>query len=79
MALKGLTYVCCLVYIDDTVVLGRNFEDHCQNLEKVLDRFRQANLKLKPQKCKLFQLRVKFLGHIVSRNGIEVNPEKTAP
>jgi len=78
MALKGLQYVCCLCYIDDTILLKKTFEDHCQNLQLVFDRFRKANLKLKSEKCKMLQLKVKFLGHIVSQHGIEVNPEKTA-
>ena len=37
---------------------------------------KSANLKLKPSKCKLFQLKVKFLGSIVSANGIEPDPDK---
>jgi len=35
-------------------------------------------LKLKPSKCKLFQRRVKFLGHLVSEAGIEADPERCA-
>jgi len=46
------------------------------NMEEVLDRFRQSNLKLKPSKCKLFQSRVRFLGHVVSVSGIECDPNK---
>ena len=39
-------------------------------------RLQAADLKLKPSKCRLFQRRVEFLGHIVSEDGIEVDPEK---
>ena len=60
LVLSGLTYLCCLVYIDDTIVLGRTFDEHLANLDTVLQRFRQANLKLKPAKCKIFQRRVLF-------------------
>jgi len=76
MALRGLTYLCCLVFIDDTIVIGRSFDEHLANLQAVLQRFRKANLKLKPAKCRVFQHRVKFLGHIVSKEGIEVDPQK---
>jgi len=42
----------------------------------VLDRLVDADLKLKPSKCSLFQKWVKFLGSIISENGIEPDPEK---
>ena len=76
LVLRGLT--CCLAYIDDTLCFSRTFSDHLADLDVVLDRFRQAKLKLKPTKCKLFQESVKFLGHIVSARGIEVDPAKVA-
>ena len=40
--LAGLARDTCLVYIDDILVLGRTFEEHLQNLEKVFDRLREA-------------------------------------
>ena len=43
------------------------------NLRQVFLRFRVHGLKLKPQKCRLFQERVLFLGHYVSAKGIEPN------
>ena len=78
LALRGLTYVKCLVYVDDCVVIGRSFDEHLVNLHEVFDRFRQAKLKLKLTKCQVFQHRVKFLGRIVSKDGVEVDPEKVA-
>jgi len=76
MVLKGLTWVSCVVFIDDTVVIARSFSEMVSNLEQVLDRFRSSNLKLKPSKCKLFQRRVKTLGHVVSSEGYEPDPDK---
>jgi len=69
---------CSLAYIDDTAVFLRSFKDHLADLETVLDRFRQAKLKLKPSKCKFFQDRIKFVGHCVSSEGIEVDSDKVA-
>ena len=37
---------------------------------------KHAGLKLKPKKCFLFQTKVKYLGHVVSQNGVETDPEK---
>ena len=42
----------------------------------VFDRLRRAGLKLKAKKCKLFQKTVKFLGHVVSKEGVQCDPEK---
>ena len=77
LVLRGLNLEICLVYLDDIVVFGTTPEEHLERLTKVLERLRQANLKLKPSKCKLMQKQVVFLGHIVSGQGIATDPVKT--
>ena len=52
------------------------FEDHISRLSIVFDRLRKANLKLKSTKYNLFQTKVKFLGSVVSGEGIEPDPAK---
>ena len=74
--LRHLQFDKCLVYLDDIIVLGENFDTALQNLRLVFLRLRQASLQLKPSKCKLFQKEVVFLGHKVSGNGITCDPEK---
>jgi len=74
--LAGLTWEICLVYLDDIIIWASSFEDHLLRLTRVLQRLRDANLKLKPSKCRLFQHKVGFLGHVVSAAGIEPDPEK---
>ena len=74
--LKGLIPNSCLAYLDDIIVFGNDFQDTMRNLELVLDRLRQANLKLKPKKCRVFQSEVAYLGHIVSQQGIQTDPKK---
>ena len=76
LVMRGLTWEACLVFLDDIVVMSTTFEQHFERLRAVFGRLRSANLKLKPSKCKLFQLKVKFLGSIVSANGIEPDPDK---
>jgi len=78
LVLCGLTYNSVLVYLDDIVVFSRDFDTHMNRLQEVLDRLRQANLKLHPSKCHLFQRRVAFLGHVISHRGVEVQTEKIA-
>ena len=76
--LPGLQYEKCLVYLDDIIVFGENFDMALQNLRLVFLRLRQASLQLKPSKCKLLQKQVVFLGHLVSVSGITCDPDKLA-
>jgi hypothetical protein len=57
--LRGLPYVSCFVYLDDVIVIGRTFQEHLLNLRKVFHRFREARLKLNPEKCHLLQKEVR--------------------
>jgi hypothetical protein len=74
--LRGLTYDSCLVYLDDVIVIGCTFEEHLIILRKVFQRFREACLKLNPEKCQLLQKEVRYLGHTISPEGISTDPEK---
>ena len=58
--LRGLTWNKTLAYIDDVIVLRKDFADHVTNLELTFDRFYQHNLELKPQKCSLFNTETTF-------------------
>lgn len=66
----------CLCYLDDIIVFGDTFELALENLQSVFNSLRKANLKLKPKKCVLFQNHVKFLGHVVSDQGISCDEDK---
>ena len=55
LVLTGLNLDICLVYLDDIVVFSSSPEEHLGRLVQVLERLKQANLKLKPSKCKLMQ------------------------
>ena len=72
----GLPWHIAMVYIDDILVSGCTFEEHLANLRMVFERLRTAKLKLLPGKCDLFQLRVGYLAHILSANGISTDPRK---
>ena len=65
-----------LIYLDDILVFGKDFEQHLSRLQKVFATLIKAKLKLKPQKCQLFQKSVAFLGHTVSAEGIAPLQEK---
>ena len=74
--LRGLQWVECLLYMDDIIVPASSIEIELERLEHVFTRLREANLKLKPSKCVLFQKSVKFLGHVVSESGVSTDPDK---
>jgi hypothetical protein len=74
--LRGVTYDSCLLYLDDVIVIGLTFPEHLRNLKKVSERLREARLKLNPDKCHLLQKEVRYLGHILSPDGISTDPEK---
>ena len=76
LVLTGLNLEVCLVYLDDILVFSKTADEHLDRLIQVLKRLKEANLKLKPSKCKLMQREVAFLGHIVSGAGISTDPEK---
>ena len=56
------------------VYSGRS--EHCEKLKMVLSRYDECGGQLNPKKCHLVQPRVKLLGHVVSENGIEADPQK---
>ena len=74
--LSNLKWTMVLVYLDDLVVFGKTFQEHLDRLRIVLSRLRDANFTLKPSKCQFGESKLRYLGHIISSNGVEVDPEK---
>lgn len=65
-----------LVFLDDLIVFSGTLEEHERRLLHVLGRLKEYGLKLSLDKCKFFQTSVKYLGHIVSKDGVETDPQK---
>ena len=63
-------------YMDDIIVHGKSLSDHDLILNELIQRLRKVGLKLNKEKCKFRQDRVEFLGHVLSGNGIEMDPQK---
>lgn len=66
-----------LIYLDDIIIFSPDFQSHLQHLEQVFDKLWRHGLKLQPHKCSLFQPKVNYLGHVVSKEGVATDPEKT--
>ena len=74
--LAGLSWVTCLVYLDDIIIFSRTVEYHWQRLTEVLQRLKKAGLKIKPSKCHLLCKSVRYLGYVVSEKGIAADADK---
>ena len=74
--LGDLNMKICLIYLDDLIIFSNSFEQHLERLQIVLQKLKEANLKLAPEKCCFFKSSVNFLGHVVSGNGLETDPAK---
>lgn len=68
----------CLIYLDDIVIFSSTFEEHLHRLEAVFTKLSEHHLKLKSSKCEFFKPKITYLGHVVSEEGIQADPEKIA-
>jgi hypothetical protein len=65
-----------VVYLDDLLVFSSSIEEHVEHLRQVLTVLREQTLYAKPSKCEFGVEQLSFLGHIVSKDGIAVDPSK---
>ena len=66
----------CIIYLDDIIFFSQTPEEHVHRLRAVFNTLRAASLKLKPSKCDLFKKEIKYLGHVVSNEGVSTDPDK---
>ena len=64
-----------IVFIDDILIYSKNPDEHEHHLRLVLQRLRECKLYAKFCKCKFWLEEVAFLGHVINRDGIVVDPE----
>ena len=65
-----------IVFIDDILIYSKSQEEHEQHLRLILELLRKEQLYAKFSKCDFWLREVHFLGHVVSREGIHVDPSK---
>jgi hypothetical protein len=65
-----------IVFLDDILVYSKSEEEHEQHLRLVLQVLREHQLYAKLSKCSFYQKEIHYLGHIISEDGIAVDPEK---
>eukprot|EP00798_Chlamydomonas_sp_ICE-L_P000407 gene407-biopygen138 len=65
-----------VIYLDDILIFSSNDDEHEKHLRIVLQRLEDNHLFIKREKCSFFQPEVKYLGHVLSGDGIRVNETK---
>lgn len=65
---------CCIPYLDDVLCYVKTFEEHVETILKVLQALQRHGVKLRPEKCDLFKQEVSYVGHLVSAEGVKVEP-----
>jgi hypothetical protein len=67
-----------VVFIDDILIYSQNEQEHEEHLRKVLQRLRDCQLYAKLSKCEIWIREIMFLGHIINRDGLAMDPKKVA-
>ena len=87
-ALQGLAWETCMPYLDDCGVWSTgkgntaeereaaSFEQMLSRLHAVFERMKWAGLSMKATKCTLFATSADYLGHVISRTGLHMDPKK---
>ena len=65
-----------VVFIDDILIYSKSEEEHKEHLKIVLQELRDHQLFAKFSKCNFFKDKIQYLGHVVTKEGILVDPEK---
>ena len=73
MGLKQSIAVC---YLDDVLSASKTFAEMIHNLTLIFERIRISKMLLKPSKCEIFRDSLKFLGYVLSKEGVSTCPEK---
>ena len=72
--LRDMHFKWCIIYLDDMIIFSKTPEEHIQR--GVFVKLSAVGLQLKPSKCEFLKSCIIYLGHIVSKDGIETNPKK---
>ena len=76
VVLRGLIGRICYVYLDDIVIYSSSPSQHLNDLRQVLQRLRDSGLMVNRKKCVFGASSMKYLGHVISGDGLHTDPDK---
>ena len=66
----------CIAYLDDILIYNSNLREHQKQVQVVLAKLQEARIQADVNKCKFYVKETKYLGLIISTNGIKMDPAK---
>ncbi len=72
-----IKYKYMLNFVDDIIIFSKTKEQHKAHLEEVIKRLSQHNLTVNPNKVKFFHKEISFLGNLISKNKVTIDPDRT--
>ena len=76
ISFRGLIGCSVVVYLDDITIFSKKREQHAFHLKHIFERCRKYGISLNPKKCVFAVTEGKLLGHVVSKKGISIDPER---
>ena len=73
---SGMINICLVVYLDNVMVYSNSREEHIQHLTQIFERCRKYGISLNPNKTIFGVEEGNFSGHIISQDGIHIDPER---
>jgi hypothetical protein len=68
----------CFLNLDDVIIFGETLQEHRERIREIVERLRQFNLKVEPDKCEFLQTEVNYLVHTVTSDGAKPDPQVKA-
>jgi hypothetical protein len=78
VTLARVLHCCAIVFFDDILVFSSSYEDHLQHLHQVLTLLAKDQWVIKLKKCSFAQQQIRYLGHMLSAQGVSTDPEKVS-
>ena len=75
--LSDMLFKSAIVYLDDVLIISKDFCNHYRHLHMLFQKFRDANFRMNGKKCNFAIDHVKYIGHILSKESIAIDPSKT--
>ena len=74
---ESLNHKECVIFLDDIVVFSKTFDEHLERLGNVFQKIRESGMLLSRVKCNFCRPKARYLGHVISEQGIETDTDKT--